>query len=384
MIRRNRMLILMLGYLFQLNTIAYAVAELIEVRHHQHALDVEKPEIMLANVVMYFNGTSKQIVPTLVSKTKTKGTVHEYLFLVPQVCVKSDECKQMIARMNSLSLPYYKFNLSTVDSQDGLHIKISLDDQIIGLQEWPLTSIKGKSGIEFRFINKKVVNSAKEHISGKRTTQLACNKKMRVVLDPGHGGKDRGAQGAKNLYEKDVSLSIACMVKDILSSHNTDVCLTRSKDVYIDLDERTLIANSYDADIVVSIHANGALNKMAHGIETFYPELYAEKPLLSTVLENETIVSEWCCKRQAKSKNLATVVQKSICSAVKADQIDVYDRKTKSAISHLLVGTSRPAILVEVGFITHEMEGALLGKLGYQEKIAHGIAQGILSYLVVS
>lgn len=94
--------------------------------------------------------------------------------------------------------------------------------------------------------------------------------KKRIVIDAGHGGHDPGAVGPNKLYEKDVVLDIALKLRELLQKNaNYEVFLTRDKDVFIPLEQRTAIANSKNADLFVSIHANASSNRSAKGIETY-------------------------------------------------------------------------------------------------------------------
>ncbi len=91
----------------------------------------------------------------------------------------------------------------------------------------------------------------------------------KVVLDPGHGGKDPGARGPNGLREKDVVLRVAHALRRRLRSEGLEVVLTRKGDAYLELEERTAIANRHGADLFVSIHANAAPNRRSSGVETY-------------------------------------------------------------------------------------------------------------------
>src|SRR5207248_519922 len=91
----------------------------------------------------------------------------------------------------------------------------------------------------------------------------------RVVLDPGHGGRDTGASGLAGVREKDVTLEIALKVSPILTAQGMRVALTREEDRYVSLEERTARANAFSADLFVSIHCNAAESKWRRGVETY-------------------------------------------------------------------------------------------------------------------
>ena len=121
-------------------------------------------------------------------------------------------------------------------------------------------------------------------------SRLKPGKIRRIVVDPGHGGKDPGAVGLSGLQEKDVVLAIGRMVARKLKEElGIDAVMTRSTDVFIELQERTAIANKVGADLFISIHANAALNRRASGIETYYLNLAkTEKAAQLAARENGT------------------------------------------------------------------------------------------------
>lgn len=187
-------------------------------------------------------------------------------------------------------------------------------------------------------------------------------KKFTVMVDPGHGGKDIGTEssrniknGKNNVYEKDVALEIARKVASKLSRYNDiDVIISRTDDTFISILDRMEMANSQNVDVCVSIHLNAESGgNSAEGIETYY-------------------------KKGANdgSEELAEIVQASIISHVEAR-----DRGSRAENYDMVKGVTRPAILVETGFLTNPKEEKKLRDHRYQEQMAEGIVQGILSYL---
>ena len=182
-----------------------------------------------------------------------------------------------------------------------------------------------------------------------------------VVIDAGHGGTDPGAQGTideEKYNEKDINLSVAKMVRDMLEDEGIEVIMTRDTDKYPTLTDRSKLANSKDAAIFVSIHVNSAANApKANGIEVYYAKGNNENYYGTT------------------SKALATSVLNSMLSSTEA-----FSRGVKVE-SHLVTRTSlMPAILVELGFISNEEEIKKLIDEDYQELLAEGIVEGILSH----
>lgn len=172
-----------------------------------------------------------------------------------------------------------------------------------------------------------------------------------VVVDPGHGGADPGAVGIGGIHEADIVLDIAQEVVALLEEAGLQAVLTRQDDREIDLQPRVDLAESVNADVFVSIHANAiSLSRPdVNGIETYY---------------YDTGVS------------LASSIHNSLVNAT-----GMNDRGIRQARFYVLTRTSMPAVLVEVGFVTGEEDAARLSNAAMRDQIAGGIAQGILRYL---
>lgn len=184
-------------------------------------------------------------------------------------------------------------------------------------------------------------------------------KKYTVLIDPGHGGNDKGAQSKETkILEKDVTLVLAKMVANKLSKHNdVQVTISRTDDKYLSLTDRAQMANTENVDLLVSIHLNAESGgNTAYGVETYYRKDATDG-----------------------SKKLAETVQKSIKS-----YIDIRDRGVREDNFQVLRETNMPAILVECGFLTNPTEAKKLINEEYQESLTEGIVQGILNYLDTS
>jgi N-acetylmuramoyl-L-alanine amidase len=173
----------------------------------------------------------------------------------------------------------------------------------------------------------------------------------RVVIDAGHGGQDSGAIGIDGLKEKDIILSIAQDVEEILSQQNIDVVMTRDSDVFISLEGRTDLANDVNADLFVSIHANSInLSRPdVSGLETYYYQ---------------------------SGRRLAEIIHWSILNGV-----DIDDRSIRRARFFVLRHSTMPAVLVEVGFVTGEVDAANLQDPNHRRRMAEAIARGIVEYI---
>lgn len=225
------------------------------------------------------------------------------------------------------------------------------------------------------------------------------NSKFKVVLDPGHGGKDYGAI-YHDYIEKNIALNVALKVGKLLEKDPAvDVIFTRKTDVFIELIDRPRIANKANADIFVSIHCNGEAKKTAFGTETFvmgptknashlevakkenavitlekdYKVTYGgfdpNKPesLLGLTLQHEAFINQ--------SLDLASKVEENFTDIVKRKK-----RGVKQAPFLVLNQTAMPSILVELGFISYKSEGEFLDSDSGQDDMAEAIVKAILSY----
>ena len=219
-------------------------------------------------------------------------------------------------------------------------------------------------------------------------------KVNRIVLDPGHGGKDPGAIGKNGLMEKDVTLKLARMLREKLTENaGAKIILTRDSDVFIPLEERTAIANSQEADLFVSIHINAAPRRTASGIETYILSLSnneearrvaARENATSTrsVSDLEFILNDLIKTAKTNdSAKLAAVVQDNLVSGLRKKFGKIRSNGVKGAPFYVLVGTKMPAILVEVSFISNPEEEMRLKDEAYLREVVEGIAAGIMHYM---
>ncbi|HEY6839024.1 MAG TPA: N-acetylmuramoyl-L-alanine amidase [Geobacteraceae bacterium] len=234
----------------------------------------------------------------------------------------------------------------------------------------------------------------REKTEVKTGARAPFGKVRRIVIDPGHGGHDPGASGAGGTKEKDVVLQIGLKLARLLrEEQGLDVVMTRSTDVFLELQERTAIANQVGADLFVSIHANAALNRVASGIETYYLNLAkTEKAAQLAAKENGTSLEKVSLLQAVlfdlmanyklnDSAHLAEEVQKSLHRKVSASYAPVKNLGVKQGPFYVLVGATMPSILVETAFVTNEKEEGRLKDSDYQETTATGIADGIRAYI---
>ena len=190
----------------------------------------------------------------------------------------------------------------------------------------------------------------KENIFDRQLDALS-NDRPRIIIDPGHGGDDPGTIGIGGFREKDVVLPISLDVAEILRQQDIDVVMTRDTDNFISLQGRTDLANDIDADLFVSIHAN-AINLSrpdVNGLETYYYK---------------------------SGRRLAEVIHWSILNGVKID-----NRGIRRARFYVLRHSTMPAVLVEVGFLTGEVDASRLKDPNHRRQMAEAIARGIVEYI---
>jgi len=233
-------------------------------------------------------------------------------------------------------------------------------------------------------------SSAADALSGVR------KKEQVIVIDPGHGGKDGGALGHKKYKEKEIVLAIASKTADILRTRGYTVYMTRSKDRFIKLRNRTHFANSKQADLFISVHANAVPKhkaQKAYGIETYFLSPSRSKRAAdAAALENKAEVEEMDfygkntflnalnSEKIIASHKLAIDLQSSVLSSLRARYKDVKDGGVREGPFWVLVGAQMPAVLVEVGFITHPKEAVRLHSGTYQDYFARGLADGVERY----
>jgi N-acetylmuramoyl-L-alanine amidase len=225
-------------------------------------------------------------------------------------------------------------------------------------------------------------------------TPLKPGKIRRIVVDPGHGGKDPGAVGPGGLQEKDVVLAIGLsLARKLREELGIDAVMTRSTDVFIELQERTAIANQVGADLFVSVHANASLNRNASGIETYYLNLAkTEKAAQLAARENGTSLEKVSLLQAVlfdlmanyklnDSAHLADEVQRALFKKISGKYPSTRNLGVKQGPFYVLVGATMPSILVESAFISNQQEEGRLADQQFQEQTAEGILDGISAYI---
>ena len=230
---------------------------------------------------------------------------------------------------------------------------------------------------------------------GALARQLALGVR-RVIIDPGHGGKDFGAPGfLAGVHEKDVVLEIAKRVARKLHEElGLEAVLTRTDDRYLTLEERTAFANTHNGDLFVSIHTNASRDPRAYGTETYFLNLATDdESIRVAAMENATSTKNISdlhsilndLLKNAKineSSRLAAFVQGTLVKNLKLKGYDrIKDKGVKQAPFYVLLGASMPSILVETAFLSNRDECRRLTTPAFQEHLAESIAKGIRTYM---
>lgn len=218
-----------------------------------------------------------------------------------------------------------------------------------------------------------------------------------VVVDAGHGGDDHGARGTGGLVEKDVVLDVAKRLARHLKERGVRVIMTRERDRFVSLEDRTSVANQAEADLFVSVHANASRARGARGIETFFASLDAtdedarelaaaenlallggaeegappqsDDPLLAIL--GDMIATE----HLVESQEFARLAQRELAEAVGARS-----RGVKQAPFVVLLGVHMPSALLEIGFLTNPRDEQALGRGAERERIADALTRAVLAF----
>jgi N-acetylmuramoyl-L-alanine amidase/putative methionine-R-sulfoxide reductase with GAF domain len=216
----------------------------------------------------------------------------------------------------------------------------------------------------------------------------ALRPQLRIVLDAGHGGGDLGTVGKQGLLEKDLVLDITSRLGALLQRRlGAEVIYTRKDDSYIPLEKRSEIANLSGADLFLSIHANYSDYPSARGVETYYTNTYSSikarssedqqsEPALQSV--NWTNVDIRTKVRE--SHRFAASVQHALYATLARKNPGLPNRGVKEAQYVVLTGTTMPAILAEISFVSSPTDENNLQSASYRQQIAEALYRGLAHY----
>jgi N-acetylmuramoyl-L-alanine amidase len=217
---------------------------------------------------------------------------------------------------------------------------------------------------------------------------------QRIIIDPGHGGKDPGAIGKKGAKEKDIVLDVCLRLKKLFESHkDIQAILTRETDIYVPVENRTVIANQKQADIFISVHANAFPSRRRSGIETFYLNFSSDPSVMAiaarenatstkSISNMKTIIDKITkFSKVVESRDLAEKIQKNLVRYLSKENKNVINLGTKGGPFWVLIGGNSPSVLVEISHLSNLTEEQRLKKALYRQHIAQGIYEGIIEYI---
>jgi N-acetylmuramoyl-L-alanine amidase len=224
------------------------------------------------------------------------------------------------------------------------------------------------------------------------STGRSPRRVTRLVLDPGHGGKDTGAVGPAGVKEKDVTLDIARRVAPVLETQGIQVALTRDDDRFVSLEERTARANAFEADLFVSVHCNASESKTRRGVETYVLDTTRDE-LTARLAARENATTQAASAELAsilgdlriadqaqRSNRFARLLERAATSALGAKYSDVIDGGVHPAGFYVLVGADMPSVLFETSYVSNPTEEERLDSDEYRQILADAIANAVRAY----
>ena len=237
------------------------------------------------------------------------------------------------------------------------------------------------------------LTKAKTTVPAAKGTKPPAAGIRKIVLDPGHGGRDPGAIGPGGIAEKDLVLSVARkLARKLRREMGIEVVLTRQDDSFVRLEDRTAIANAENADLFVSLHMNASPSGEARGLETYYLDNTTDEASIrlasrengtarNKVTDLQFILSDMTQNMKLEdSITLAHRLQGSLVSTMTRKMADVKDLGVKKALFYVLVGARMPSVLVEMFFITNKTEGRAMTQDNYQNAVVDSLYDGIQKY----
>jgi N-acetylmuramoyl-L-alanine amidase len=237
-------------------------------------------------------------------------------------------------------------------------------------------------------VNQKPANVPLNQIPLSASPSLSAPK-LRIVLDAGHGGWDLGTVGRKGLLEKDLVLDIVQRLGQLVENRlGAEVIYTRKDDSYLALEKRAEIANVAQAKLFVSVHANYSDYPSARGVETYYTNTYSSVKARTEEADEAAAAGvkpvDWTNvdirEKVHESRRVAASVQRSLYAMLSAKNPGLPNRGVKEAHYVVLTGTSMPAILAEVSFVSSPTDENNLQSSTYRQQIAEALYSGIAHY----
>lgn len=242
-------------------------------------------------------------------------------------------------------------------------------------------------------VDERVPVAAKRGREGSNSMVRALGLKLgRVVLDPGHGGRDHGTTGPAGFTEKDLVLDVALRLGTLIEERlGAEVVYTRKDDTFIPLEQRTALANEQEADLFLSIHANSGAATVS-GSETYFLNYTTSKSELDvatrenagserSIHELQTLVEKILLRDKAdESREFALRIQSALYKEMVRANAQIQDRGVRRAPFVVLIGAAMPSALAEIDFLSNPREERLLKREDYRQRIAEALYKGLSEY----
>ena len=301
------------------------------------------------------------------------------------------------ARKSGIAVYWDSLSESGILEKNGRQLSFQADQNIVledckRLTLWDAPTVE--NGI--LVVTKQFMDKAELFFSTKQTESEVYNIEA-ILIDPGHGGKDPGAQAVhkidgKNVTvrEKDITLSVGKYLYEMLKKEypGKQILMTRSTDATLSLSQRTEIANAVPlkengAILYVSVHVNASLDKKASGFETWYlSPNYRRQVIDSSAKVDKSILPILNALTEEEYTTESVLIANFINDGLQSS-IGSYtaSRGTKAEEWFVVKNSKMPAVLVEIGFLTNYKEACLLNDSAYLKKVANGIYNGLTSFV---
>lgn len=280
---------------------------------------------------------------------QTGWVLEEYITIEQQTEAQSDKREQSM-KQKKTDKPLSSITIQYDHTQ--LRKGASTNEEIIHYAEkGAVYKVVSEDGDWYEITNKEFSGYVSKQLVEQDLTYTSPGLKHKtIVIDAGHGGRDVGAIGATGVYEKDVVDLTAKQLEQALNVLGANVVITRPEDKFISLGSRIAFSNVMETDAFISLHYNSVPElPSVSGIETYY---YSEQ-----------------------NKQLADAIQSEIMKVT-----DANNRGTARGDFAVLRQNLKPAILIELGFISNPEDESLLRTTAYQQKIVSGIVNGLRKY----
>ena len=319
-----------------------------------------------------------------------------FFFMIP-LCVFAKDLNLAVEAQNAgITVHWDPLNQSGILEKNGHYISFSVGKDFV-LKDFAFLTKEDVPYIEDNIlkVTQSFFRGAENFLNGNQ--DISNYKIGAIVIDPGHGGKDPGAlkewvfDGKKvNVQEKDITLTTSLMLRDLLQQSYPDkkILMTRSTDVYLNLEERTEIANSVklnenEAILYVSIHVNASLDQSVSGYEAWYltPD-YRRQVLDKKISDDEDVQSILNDMMEEEYTLESVLISKFVLEGLDSQVGDLSKSRGMKAEDWFVIKNSMmPSVLLEIGFLTNETEARLLNDESYLKKVALGVYNGLQAFV---